>query len=280
MTNPISIQKDIRDFENDSVINRVIRYGNHSVRERCIFIPNWRAKAHHWEGFCNHLAQFLDIDYFETREKPSARPIATTISYANKHIASDIINYLNAQSAIDYHLILCSFSAPLVFSHWDELHHKPKSLVLICPISRVSMPWPVRLFSILPMKTLPFLYKGLYRIANKVSSIQAICKNHVDLFKDGNMHEIGKFQSSVREVMKLHLPYKTYSKACAPTLVVKPKNDKIHCPVTCHKINRTIRDSVLHEVENFKTAHSVEVAKKIYHFISSNRQGAQNALAS
>ncbi|MBK8054827.1 MAG: hypothetical protein IPK35_16550 [Saprospiraceae bacterium] len=267
MKNTDSILKIIGDFENGVVTNRVIKYVNTSSKNNCIFVPNWRAKPHHWDGFCNFLAQFSNLDYFETREKPSTKCVGFSFDQSNEKTASDVVCYINSINNMEYHLILCSFSAPLVFSQWDKIHNKPKSLILICPIQRVMLPWPVRLFSSLPQYAFPLLYKMTFNLANRTKAVKAICNNHQDLFREGNMDKLIKFQSSVKEVLKLRVSFAAFEKTAIPTLVFKPLNDKVHCPKVCQKIHNSIKDSKLLEVENFRLAHSVDVAKKINEFI-------------
>ena len=264
------MNKEALGFDNGPIVNRVVKYVHDTSMEMCIFVPNWRAKMHHWDGFCDHISQYYNLEYFETREKPNTISKATSIDYNNVHAAMDIINYLNTHLCINYHLILCSFSVPLVLSKWEELICKPKSLTLICPLTHVSLPWPVRLFSSIPNATLPYMHQMVFNLANRTSAIRPICKNHLDLFKGGNIKELSHFQSSVREVLKLKISHDLFEKVSVPTLIVKPMSDKIHRPGICHKIYKTIKNSVLHEVDNFRDAHSVDVAREVQGFIAGN----------
>ncbi|MFM2395412.1 MAG: hypothetical protein RLZZ546_3395 [Bacteroidota bacterium] len=264
--------KDVVGFDNGDVINEVIKYVHDDSNEMCIFIPNWQAKPHHWERFCNHMDQYFNLDYFQTREKPCTKFKTITTDYSNEQSAADIIQYLNTHPRINYHLILCSFSVPLLISKWDELIYKPKSLTLICPITNVSLPWPVRLFASLPKKSLPILHKMLFYMANKTSALKPICKNHMTLFEEGNLHELQKFQASVRDVLKLKISHDLFEKIGLPTLIVMPLKDKIHSQSSCLKIHKKIKNSSIYEVENFRKAHQVEVAKEIQKFIQSRTE--------
>lgn len=259
--------KEVVHFKNDSVHNRVVKFVHDTSSDMCIFIPNWRAKPHHWDGFCNQLSQHINLDYFETREKPSTKILRGKINYDNEATAMDIIHYLNTHPCYDYHLILCSFSVPLVMSKWDELKYKPKTLTMICPITQVLLPWPVKLFVNVPKPVLPYLHKMIYSLASKTSAVKPICKNHVDLFRKGNIKELSQFQDAVKDVLKLRVGIDVFEKLEVPTMIIKPLHDKIHSAGTCQKISSRLKNPAVHEVENFRNAHSMEVAKEIHNFI-------------
>lgn len=270
MQNENNPDQSITYFDQGEVANRVIRYNQRPELEKCIFIPNWRAKSHHWEGFCNCIARHYNLDYFETREKPNTVSIEKLKDHDNELMAADIIHYINAQSDSDYHLILCSFAAPLVFSQWERLHNKPKSLVLICPINSISLPWIVSVFSKIPPRATPFLYKAIYKLAHKVISLKPICYSLKALFRKGDLSEITNLQSSIRHVLKLDISISKFNNAQVPTLIVKSLNDKIHSPKKCHLIHKTILNSILIEVENFKEAHDISTAKRLCSFLNTH----------
>ncbi len=267
MTLSLQNNHEILYYTNGDISNRVIKYSHDNDVDQCVFVPNWRAKPHHWSGFISAVSQYLNIDYFETREKMSTISSEPLIDFRNEQLADDIIQYINTQVKKEYHLILCSFSTSLVISHWDRLNRKPKSLVLVCPISCVSLPWIVRLFTKIPNSTVPFLYKIFYKLARKSKAVRPICKNMETLIKDGNIFSIRNLHSSVKHVLKLKIPIFYYKKVEVPTLIIKANRDKIHPSHSCHLIHQSIPNSILEEVDSFKEAHSEETAKKVYDFI-------------
>jgi hypothetical protein len=108
------ISKDISYFVNGNVANRVIKFHNERTELQSIFVPNWRAKPHHWDGFCNVLNENMNLTYFETREKPNTRLNTQPNNLDNKLVADDIIRFINGQNYVNYHLIYNSYCCPIL----------------------------------------------------------------------------------------------------------------------------------------------------------------------
>ncbi len=261
------ISKDISYFINGNVANRVIKFHNERTELQSIFVPNWRAKPHHWDGFCNVLNGNMNLTYFETREKPNTRFNSEPSNLENKHVAEDIIRFINSQNYVNYSLILCSYTIPIVVQQWEKIAIKPNKLVLICPITEVKLPRLVKLFSLVPTNLLPRLAKVSFELISRLPAFHPICKNHQNIFMNGNYQEMTQLQMSIRQMQKLKIKTNDYRKIDCPVMVVKTLKDKLHDPRTCDIIYDILVADTLYEVTNFKEAHGKEVAMQVNKFL-------------
>lgn len=257
------IETDHFFYSNNASFNTVTKYYSRSSDGDCVFIPNWRALPHHWESFCKELAKKYNVYYFETREKQSYRGDITNMSLSSEVMAGDVISFINHNPFKNYKLILCSFAVPMIVANWNKIDEKPQSVVLICPVKEIHLPKAVRLFAITPAVILPWVANIFYQIVKNIPAFKSICKNQRSIFESTNKNEIFKIHGSVRSILKMNVGLHHYSKISSPVLIIKTKQDPLHNPGISMELNQILENSSLIEIENFRKAHSEEVAQII-----------------
>jgi pimeloyl-ACP methyl ester carboxylesterase len=233
---------------------------------RIVFFPGWLSTTKTWRYFLRELSNRFRVEYFESREKPSAEPdVIPCQTFESQQ--EDMVAYLNSMPDKPYAVIASSMGALVYLSIIDRLHRKPTSQVIVAPIFRSPKPeknWLLiilyRLFKHAPGWAFYFLQSWLLGCIKLVSK-----KNNSHQFKSlltaTTEANFPRAAASVRHLPEFKFEPAALARIDVPTLVVAAKSDSVHSPNDAECMNNSLPNSRLVFYKTFAHTHSSACAK-------------------
>ena len=250
-------------FNNATVENRILSLKPKMGGERLVFVPNWRAKEKHWYNFIAQLAAHYKVDYFESREKVTTRFKEEKLEFTIEKMGEDLANYLN-QIQEPYRLIGVSIGANSIIKAWKQLKKPPQSLVLICPILDLKMPFYFRFFKYIPNQTVRFLRPAIFFSLKNSKQLRNVSKGLYKAFKDENLTELLLVKASIQDLLKMRMCISEVKQINCPSFIIGTKNDRIHFSRDASAISKNIPVLERYETfDNFRAIHEQACADTI-----------------
>ncbi|MFK8184864.1 MAG: alpha/beta fold hydrolase [Phormidesmis sp.] len=255
---------------------------NPDAEKLIVFFPGWLSAESTWRYVLPELSKDFRVDYFESREKPSAQPgqRASARRKSNKigcqtfqaH-GDDALHYLNSLGEKDYYVVAASVGASVYLSIVDKLNKKPEGQILISPsvcspTSKVSGPLAM-LFEVLQRSPTWMLYflrpiflavirglatdKDAYQVTAAVQSLAAA--------------NLSRVTASARQLLSFELDLAAISKVAVPTLTIAASQDNAHNIQDAKSIHHCFSNSSLFFFDTFTHTHSSLCARKILGWI-------------
>lgn len=214
-------------FNNGEVDNLVTLFSSNMKKDRLVFVPNWKAKRKHWNDFAAELSQDYQLEYFESREKTSARIRGDQMDFTVEQMGLDLANYLNKFSS-PYHLVGTSIGACSIIKAWDQIKQKPKSLTLICPVVKLKLPIYFRLFPYIPEKFLIAFTPLIYKALAKTKKMKGVSRSLYHAFQEKDFREFQIMRASVRDILKMRIKLEEIRRIKVSSLIIYAEKDRIH----------------------------------------------------
>ena len=270
----------VKKIRNKNIVN-VIRVFNPEKSRLIVFFPGWLSTEITWRYFLPELSKNFRIEYFESREKPSAQP-SNIGCHTEYHIecqtfsahGDDAANYLNSLNEEEYYVIAASVGASVFLSIIERLHQRPKGQVLISPsisspLLKVSGPLSILLSTLQrsPSGLLYFLRpvfiaiikrlaanKDAYQVTAAINSLAAA--------------NLSRVTASARQLLNFELDLAPISEVNVPTLIVTTTLDSAHHSQDAQTLNACLPNSSILSFSTFAHARSSVCAQKISNWIN------------
>ncbi|MEL7508176.1 MAG: alpha/beta hydrolase [Cyanobacteria bacterium J06554_1] len=248
---------------------------NPEAKRLIVFFPGWLSTEKTWRYFLPELSKDFRIEYFESREKPSALPSKIKCQTFKAH-GDDAVSFLNSLGGTPYYVVGASIGASVYLSIVDRLEKKPDGQILISPGARspaakVSGPLAV-LFEFLRRSPGWLLYclRPLFlaiikRLAAEKDEYQATAA--IQSLAAANLARV---TASARQLLKFELDLNAISKISVPTLIIAASHDSAHNIQDAQRIDDCLPNSNLRFFETFTHTHSSICARKILDWIERN----------
>jgi len=257
-------------FNNAAVENRILSIKPKLGGERLVFVPNWRAKEKHWHNFIALLAVHYQVDYFESREKVTTRFKEENMKFTIEKMGEDLANYLN-QIEEPYRLIGVSIGANSIIKAWKHLNKLPQSLVLICPILHLKMPFYFRFFKYIPNQTVRFLRPAIFYGLKNSKQLKNVSRGLYKAFKNENLTELLLVKASIQDLLKMRMCLTEVEQITCPSFIIGTKDDRIHRYKDAKAISKTIPILERYATfEDFRAIHAQDCAHLILSWYQDN----------
>lgn len=269
---PYTEQMNLISFNQNKKARNMIRVFGAENESQIIFFPGWLSTPRTWRYFLRELSNQFRIEYFESREKPSAKP-NVILCQTFKAQQEDVIAYLNSLPEKPYSVVAASMGAIVYLSVVDRLHRKPASQVIFSPTVQSPKPKKNRLLIVL-YKLLqnspswafyllrPLLLGFIHKVAEKNNSHQV--KSILTAISEANLVRAA---ASIRQLPNFKIEPVALTKIDVPTLVIAAESDSVHSSSDAECINNKLRNSRLVFYKTFAHTHSSACARAISEWI-------------